>query len=339
MVNDTITAVEGVKVGHAQRSGARTGCSVVLLSPPSEVACEARGGWPGTYDTDSIGVGKKFLSKHAIFLTGGDVFGFDTAIGIRRYLLEQGEAHMKGAGNLPGIVGANIYDLEFADIKGARYERLGYEACRSASSAPVKEGNVGAGTGGTVGKLNGLGFACKGGCGSAARKLTNGLTVGAMVITNALGNIVDPETGVTVAGVRDGKGGFLNFDDFVEEYLRLQPKRSNTTIGVVATNAELSHEQLIKVAQVAHDGLALAIRPVHTLRDGDTIFATSTRSWRSKAYSTDAVLDVVGYLSSRCVAEGIVRSVRNAKTLGGVPSCQEARALLYRCTLDESLSS
>jgi L-aminopeptidase/D-esterase-like protein len=324
-INDTITAVEGVKVGHAQSDRARTGCSAILFSPPAIVACDARGGWPGTYDTHSIDVAKKYVRKHAIFLTGGDVFGFDSAIGIREFLLEEGEASIKGAGELPGIVGANIYDIEFANIKQVDYKKLGFQACRTASSKPVKEGNVGAGIGATVGKFKGMEFATKGGCGVAARTLKNGLAVGAIVITNAVGNIVDPNTGSLIAGARDSKGqGFVPFEKYLEPYLGTTSRRTNTTIGVVATNATLSHEQIIKVAELAHDGLAISIQPVHTLRDGDTLFAVSTERWdKNHVNGNDSVLDVVGYLATKCVAEAVVRSVKAAKSLGGIPSCTE----------------
>jgi len=324
-LNDTITAVDGVRVGHAQLAGARTGCSVVLLPPSSEVACDARGGYPGTYDTHSIDVGKKYLSKHAIFLTGGDVLGFDSAIGVRRFLLERGTASIgEGAANLPGIVGADIYDLAFADVEGVSYPQLGYDACAAATQGPVAEGNVGAGMGATVGKFAGRELASKGGCGSSARTLANGLTVGAVVVTNSFGNVVDPDTGAMVAGARGAKRGeFVAFDGFVEEFLRRRMERGNTTIGVVATNADLSHEQLIRVVQVAHDGLAAAIRPVHTLADGDTIFATSTRAWKAWKGPSDPVVDAVGYLATRCVSSAVLRSVRAAATLGGVPSASE----------------
>ena len=315
--NSTITAIDGVKVGHAERRRARTGCTVVLLSPPAEVACEVRGGWPGTYDTHSIDVGRNFLSKHAIFLTGGDVFGFDCAAGIRQFLLEKRTARTKGSGALPGVVGANIYDLEFANTKGIRYDELGYEACAAASSARVREGNAGAGIGATVGKFRGKAFACKGGCGSASWRSANGLMVGALVITNALGNVIDPQTSRTIAGARGG-GKFLEFEDYLDEFL-LSARPGNTTVGVVATNARLSHEQLIKVAQVAHDGLAISIRPVHTMHDGDTIFATSTLRW-NEVQATDTLVDVVGYLAAKLTAEAVVRSVKTAKPLGGVQS-------------------
>jgi len=318
LTNTTLTAVEGLKVGHAQDEQARTGCTVILFEPEADVACEARGGWPGTYDTHSIDVTKTFVKKNAVFLTGGDVFGFDTAIGIRRYVLEHSLALDKGAGKLPGIVGANIYDLEFATIRDVNYPELGYSACVNASTQPVAEGNVGAGTGATVGKLKGMDLACKGGCGTTARQLPNDVVVGVLVVTNPLGNIYDPETGKTIAGVRGPKGTFLEFDEIIADFLIGPTPRSNTTIGIVATNVDLSHEQLIKVAQMAHDGLAMSIRPVHTSTDGDTIFAASTARIRGMR-ELERIVDIIGYVGAQCVARAVVKSVKAAHSMSDIP--------------------
>lgn len=325
LMNRTLTAVEGLKVGHAHDERARTGCTVVLFEPQADIACEARGGWPGTYDTHSIDVTKTFVKKHAVFLTGGDIFGFDTAIGIRRYLLEHGQASGTGVGMLPGIVGANIYDVEFGIVQEARYAELGYSACTSASSQPVAEGNVGAGMGATVGKLRGMKFACKGGCGTSAVELPNDVVVGALVVTNALGNLYDNGTGKTIAGVRGHDGGFLEFEDITSEYMQGPIAQTNTTIGVVATNAELTHEELIKVAQMAHDGLAMSIRPVHMSTDGDTLFAVSTAR-KSVAGERRRIVDVTGYTGAQCVASAVVRSARAAQTMSDIPSCNDLAA-------------
>ena len=321
MVNASITAVEGVRVGHAHDERARTGCTVVLFEPEADTACEARGGWPGTYDTHSIDVTKTFVKKNAVFLTGGDVFGFDTAVGIRRYLLERGLASATGVGKLPGIVGANIYDVEFGAVQEARYSELGYSACLNASSEPVAEGNVGAGMGATVGKLKGLRFACKGGCGTSAVTLSDKMLVGAVVVTNALGNIYDVGSGRTIAGVRGDKG-FVEFEEIIPEYPQSKLGHTNTTIGVVATNVDLSHEQLIKVAQMAHDGLAMSIRPVHMSTDGDTIFAASTARIRGTR-EREGIVDIIGYTAVRCVADAVVRSVKAARGLSAVPACMD----------------
>jgi len=320
--NNTITAVEGLRAGHAHNDHARTGCTVVLFEPEADIACEARGGWPGTYDTHSIDATKTFVKKNAVFLTGGDVFGFDTAIGIRRYLLERGMASSTGAGKLPGIVGANIYDIEFAKIQEVQYSDLGYSACLNASTEPVAEGNVGAGIGATVGKLRGLGSACKGGCGTSAAYLPNSVAVGAVVVTNAVGNVYDIENGRTIAGVRKPDGsGFLEFEQIVTDYLQ-DTTRHNTTIGVVATNVDLSHEQLIKVAQLAHDGLAMSIRPVHMSTDGDTLFAASTARVLGMR-ERERIVDIIGYTAARCVADAAVRSVKAARSLSNMPGWDE----------------
>jgi len=315
-INETLTAVEGLRVGHAQNEHARTGCTVVLLEPEADVACEARGGWPGTYDTHSIEVTKTFVKKHAVFLTGGDVFGFDSAVGIRRYLLERNLASATGAGKLPGIVGANIYDVEFATIQDASYADLGYAACKTASTQTVDEGNVGSGIGATVGKLSGMKFASKGGCGSYAIHLPSNIVVGALVVTNAVGNVYTPD-GKTIAGVRRAGGGFREFEEIMIDYLK-DTSRRNTTIGIIATNVDLSHEQLIKVAQLGHDGLAMSIRPVHMSTDGDTLFATSTAKITGMR-EVERIVDIIGWTGARCVATAVVRAAKTAQTLANIP--------------------
>jgi L-aminopeptidase/D-esterase-like protein len=323
LTNNTLTAVDGLKVGHAQDDRARTGCTVVLLQPEADVACDARGGWPGTYDTHSIDIGKTYVKKHAVFLTGGDVFGFDSAVGVRRFLIEREFAMRTGAGKVPGIVGANIWDLEFGTVQTAKYDELGYSACENASSAPVVEGNVGAGIGATVGKLKGLEFACKGGCGSASMRLPNDVVVGALIITNSVGNIYDLDAeGRVLAGTRSPEGNFIEFDDIFTDYVKSEIPRSKTTIGIVATNLDLSHENVIRVAQMANAGLAMSIRPVHMSRDGDTLFAVSTGRIEGMRESKRMV-DVVGYAASRCVSRAVVRSVKAARSLSGIPGLND----------------
>jgi len=309
MVNTTLTAVDGLKVGHAHDAQLRTGCTTVLFEPEATVACEARGGFPGTYDAYSVDVAKTFVRKHAIFLTGGDVFGFDSAIGVRRYLLEQGLASYGRAEELPGIVGANIYDLEVADVSKADYVELGHASCVSATRKAVEEGSVGAGIGATVGKFRGIRHACAGGTGTSAIRLSGDVVVAALVVTNALGNVYDNTTGATVAGARDDQGGFVEFEDVASEYLKSRVEKRNTTVGVVATNLELTHEELIKVVQMAHDGLAMSIRPVHMTRDGDTLFAASTNRVRMSESNTRLV-DVVGDAAAKCVSKAVLSSVK-----------------------------
>ncbi len=306
-MNRTLTSIEGLRVGHAEdRAG--TGCTVVLLEPMVDVACEARGGYPTTFDTDGIDVAKRFVKRHAIFLAGGDVYGLDSPIGIRKYLLERGLVSMKAGGQMPLIVGATIYDMWRANIEKVSYGDIAYNACLNASRDPVAEGNVGGGIGGSAGGFAGHDRAGKGGTGSYAIPLFDGIYVAALMITNCTGNIRDPDTGETLEGARDENGKFIQFEDIIEEYVRTAPRKENTTIGIVATNADLNHEELIKVAQVSHDGLAMSIRPTHTTSDGDTIFAVATGKVKSSE-SRPRLLDAVGYLSARCVAISIARSV------------------------------
>src|SRR5437773_2633535 len=169
--NRTLTAIRGVRVGHAQDRRRRTGTTVVLLDPPAMAFADARGGWPGTYDTAASDLGKTFIDRHALLLTGGDVYGFDAVAGIRRFLLEKKLASPTGGGKMPGIMGTNIYDLGFADALGLDYTSLGYAACANASTKPVPQGNVGAGMGATVGPFFGIKGGTKGGLGSSAAKV------------------------------------------------------------------------------------------------------------------------------------------------------------------------
>ena len=317
-----ITSVKGISVGNAHDLSARTGCTVILLGKGAEAACDARGGWPGTYDTESIGVTKRFTKKHAVFLTGGDVFGFDVAIGVRKYLIEQGIASGIGAGLLPGIVGADIYDLDFSDITKADYPRLGYQACHNATSGRIEEGNVGAGMGATVGKLLDGELACKGGLGTSCAAFDD-VRVGAIMVTNSFGNIHDYENGKILAGCRNTDGlGFLEFEQTLRDYLQFHDKPKGTTIGLVATDAALAHEDLIKIAQMAHNGLAMSIRPTHTSTDGDTIFAVSTQAATTQERNLNLV-DIIGHLAATQVANAVRRSVLSAQTLNQVPACKE----------------
>jgi L-aminopeptidase/D-esterase-like protein len=307
--NQTLTAIKGLRVGHSRDDYENTGCTVVLLEPMVEVACEARGGYPTTYDTDGIDVGKRFLKRHAIFLAGGDVYGLDSPIGIRKYLLERGVVSKQAGGQMPLVVGATIYDMWRANIEKVSYAHLAYKACLLASAAPVAEGNVGGGIGGSVGGFAGHERAGKGGSGSFAIKLTGDIYVGALMVTNSMGNIRNPDTGEILAGATDGGGKFIEFESYLEQYLQRPKTKENTTIGVVATNAELSHEELIKVVQMAHDGLAMAIRPTHTTSDGDTLFALSTKQVKIAEEARARYIDAIGALAAKCVAVAIARSV------------------------------
>src|SRR3989475_101600 len=203
--NETLTAIRGVRVGHAHDLRRRTGTTVVLLDPPAIAFADARGGWPGTYDTAASDLGKTFIERHALLLTGGDVYGFDAVRGIRRFLLEHKLASWSGGGKMPAIMGTNIYDLGFADVQGLDYTDLGYAACTAASAKPVAQGNVGAGIGATVGPFFGSFGGTKGGLGSCAAR-AGPWAVGAIMVTNCVGNVYDPFENHTIGGTlrKDG---------------------------------------------------------------------------------------------------------------------------------------
>lgn len=325
MVNSSITAVLGVRVGHAVRVRNLTGTTVLLVDKQAVTAVDARGGWPGTLDTDSVGPGKTFYRKHAIFLTGGDVFGLKCAFGIQRFLLERGVASKIEPGSLPGVVGANIYDLEFGkSLDMVDYEMLGYEACRNATAKPVQQGNFGAGLGATVGKLRGIRDAMKGGVGSSVSSSGGRFRVGALAVVNSVGNVFGSD-GTTIAGTRSRttKGKFVEMEEIGDEFMSGQAtgRRSAraTTIAVVATDLELSHEETLKVAEMAHDGVARSIRPVHGATDGDTIFCVSTAERRIVRSNPD-LITLVGHLAAIQMQKAVVNAILKAKPLGGVPA-------------------
>ena len=295
----------------------------MLLTPPAMAFADARGGWPGTYDTAASDLGKTFIERHALLLTGGDVYGFDAVAGIRRFLLERKLASPTGGGKMPAIMGTNIYDLGFADAEGLDYADLGYAACLNASTKPVSEGNVGGGTGATVGPFFGTKGGTKGGLGSSSAKV-GPWTVGAIVVTNCVGNVYDPFENRTIGGTRrKEEEGFLEMDDVVGDYVRRSSTRFGTTIGVVGTDAPLDHEQLARLVELAHDGIALAVRPAHMSTDGDTILGFCTGKPNRSRIDYRA-FDALHHIAVREVARSVVRGVRSAKTLGGVPGFRES---------------
>ena len=315
--NGTLTAVPGVRVGHAQDSEARTGVTVARFDRPAEAVRDARGGWVGTFEGDALDLGRVYTKRHAIFLTGGDIYGYDAARGIRAFLLERGIAHYRRPGEEPSISGANIYDLDFADTRNVSYEHLGRVACEAAARRPVAQGNVGAGTGATVGKLAVDGGSTKGGVGSAAM-MVGPVVVGAVVVVNAVGNVHDPATGELLAGTRRRGGGTYTMDDLLARYLRVRGSRGRaTTIGIVATNVAVPRESLQRMASIAHNGIALAVRPAAMATDGDTLFGVSTERLRRRVNSN--VLDALCHMATQAVARSIVNAVRAAESLGGVP--------------------
>lgn len=317
-----LTAVEGITVGHHTLDERPTGCTVVLAGDGAVAGVDVRGGAPGTVETDLLDPVATVQEAHAVVLTGGSAFGLAARDGVMRYLDERGVGHRVGGLHVPIVAGAVIYDLSVGDRPGVRPgSDCGYRAAATASGAMPAEGNVGAGAGATVGKIRGLGRAMKGGAGTASASLSGGVTVGALAVVNALGDVVDPATGRVVAGVRTPDGRSLA-DARVLVRESAGPEESeggaNTTIGVVATNAVLTPAEATKLAQMAQDGLARAIYPSHTPRDGDTVFSLATG-----AFEGEASLALVGALAADVVAEAIVRGVRAAAGVPGYPAVSD----------------
>ena len=315
---NAITDVEGIKVGHYTDREGITGCTVVLCEGGAVGGVDVRGSAPGTRETDLMRPVNLVQEVHAVVLTGGSAYGLDAATGVMRWLEEQGIGFDVGVGVVPIVPAAVLFDLTIGDPKARPDAEAGYLACQSAADGPVAEGSVGAGTGATVGKLLGPKLATKSGLGTASVRIGKGIVVGAIVAVNAFGDVVDPDTGAILAGTRKPVvGGFVNTakrmqGDLGQTILGL----ANTTLAVVATNSYLTKEAANKVAQMAHDGLAQAIRPVHTMLDGDTVFALAT------GQRAGATVDVsaVGAVVASVLAEAVVRAVRQATSLAGVPA-------------------
>jgi L-aminopeptidase/D-esterase-like protein len=313
-----ITDVDGIRVGHFTDTRRPTGCTVILYEPGAVAGVDVRGSAPGTRETDLLKPTNLVDKVNAIILSGGSAFGLDTATGVMRYLEERGAGFATSGGRVPIVPAAILYDLNVGDGKIRPDAEAGYKACMNAKRGPVEEGSVGAGAGATVGKFGG-GRPMKGGIGTSSIMLGNGLIVGAIVAVNCVGNVVDPKTGRTVAGARtaDGKS-FINVIDAYRSGAPTAPRGQNTTIGVVATNARFDKTQMTKVAEMAHDGMARAINPVHTPSDGDTLFAMSTA-----AAAAVPNLTAIGALAAEAVSEAILRAVMKARSVPGYPSYSE----------------
>ena len=302
-MNSTITAVSGIRVGHAQADEALTGCTVILCEDGAVGGVDQRGGAPGTRETDLLRPLHRVEKVHGVLLTGGSAFGLDATAGVMRYLEERGVGFDVGVARVPIVPAAVIFDLAIGRADVRPDAAMAYQACLNATADPVIEGSMGAGMGATVGKILGMPNATKSGVGSACIEIANGLFVGAIAVVNALGDVIDPRTGAIIAGARS-EDGFVDTLQIMRQFQAVaSASASNTIIGVVATNAKLSKEEANKVAQMAHDGLARAVRPAHTMYDGDTIFALSTGDVRVD-------VNLIGAFAAEVFAKAIVRGVR-----------------------------
>jgi L-aminopeptidase/D-esterase-like protein len=328
-LKNAITDVRGIEVGHAQDEEALTGCTVILCRKGAVAGVDVRGGAPGTRETDLLNPINLVEKIHAIVLAGGSAFGLDAASGVMRYLEENKIGFNTGAARVPIVPSAILYDLSLGRANVRPDSAMGAFAAASAVSDPPAEGNVGAGTGASVGKLFGMALAMKSGLGTASMDIGGGVVVGAIVAVNAFGDVIDPQTGEIIAGLRSGKVGPLRIgkkDQFADT-LEMMKKpvgrgslgfasRGNTVIGAVATNARLTKAQATKVAQMAQDGLARSIRPAHTMLDGDVIFALSTGTKK-------ADVSTIGAFAAEVLAQAIIRAVKMAKAAGGLPGLSE----------------
>jgi len=311
--NSTLTAISGLQVGHAEHPGRPTGCTVVLCPQGAVAGIDVRGAAPGTRETDALQPGHMVPHVHAIVLSGGSAYGLDAAGGVMRWLEQHGHGLRVGPARVPIVPAAVIFDLGVGDASLRPDAETGWAACEHASAQPLPCGNVGAGAGATVGKVFGPELAMKGGLGSAL--VTVGpWQVGALVVCNALGDVVDPVTGAIVAGARSSPLAKTVLNT-TQALLRGDRPHgllagTHTTIGVVACNAKLDKAQAQRLAVAGHDGLARTIRPVHTPMDGDTLFGLATGTC---AQEPDLML--LSTMAAEAVAQATLQAVRSAQGL------------------------
>jgi L-aminopeptidase/D-esterase-like protein len=321
----TPTSIEGIRVGHAQDMDALTGCTVILCEAGAVGGIDQRGGAPGTRETDALHPIHLVDKVHAVVLSGGSAFGLESATGVMRYLEEREVGFPTPAAKVPIVPAAIFYDLGLGQSNRRPDAAMGYQACQNANTNPPAEGNVGAGTGATVGKILGIDQATKSGIGCAGLELGNGALIAAIVAVNAFGDVVDPHTDKIVAGTRSVPGapqpGEVSPFAGTLEVLKAMAggvqlgfsRQENTVIGVVVSNAHLNKEQTNKVAQMAHDGIARTIVPAHTMLDGDTIFALSTGE-------IEVDVNLVGACAAQVFSQAILQAVWQAQPAAGLPS-------------------
>jgi L-aminopeptidase/D-esterase-like protein len=312
----SITDVGGLRIGHFTSTRRPTGCTVVLFDSAAVAGVDVRGSAPGTRETDLLAPVNTVERVNAIVLSGGSAFGLATASGVMRYLEEKQEGYRVGSLVVPIVPAAILFDLQVGDARIRPDAEAGYAACRAASAAAVAQGNVGAGAGATIGKFFGPQSAMKGGLGTASIRVgASNIVVGAIVAVNAAGDIYDAHGRIMAGALAEDR---RQFRDSVAQIARgaLLPARArsgaNSTIGLVATNAAFSKTEMTKIAQMAHDGLARSINPVHTAVDGDTIFAASTGTFKGKIDTITA-----GVLAAEAMARAVRGAVLNATSIPG----------------------
>lgn len=316
MSNGHITDVPGIKVGNSENMDALTGCTAILAEAGAICGVDVRGSAPGTRETDLLNPINAVDTVHAICLTGGSAYGLEAASGMMSYLEEKGVGLDVDVAKVPIIPSAVLFDLQVGDKTIRPDKQMGYQAAKQAKKDSFPLGNIGAGCGATVGKLAGFEHCMKGGLGSASIHLENGLTVGAVVAVNALGDIRNPDNREIIAGPLDpNTGTILDSLTLLEKVDAKMRSGTNTTIGTVAMNATLTKTEATKVAQVTQNALARTIYPAHTMSDGDTIFTLATGG---KSYS----VDLIGNMAAHVMEKAILQAVKSAESVANIPSYQ-----------------
>jgi L-aminopeptidase/D-esterase-like protein len=319
-MNVSLSEVPGFRIGHWTDLDAGTGCTVVLCPEGAVAGVDVRGGAPGTREIALLEPTCTVEQVHAVLLSGGSAYGLDAAGGVMRWLEERGHGFDMGVARVPIVPAAILFDLSLGRADVRPDAAAGYAACEAATDGPVAEGSVGAGTGATVGKALGFAQATKSGIGAAVRRIGKDIVVAALVAVNAFGDVVDPASGAIVAGARQpGGNAFVGSQQVLESMAAQAWRGGNTTLGAVITNAALTKVQATKVAQMAHDGLARTIRPIHTPHDGDTIFALSRGD-------VQADVGLIGAVAADVVAEAVLAAVRAASGLHGMPAMRDLAA-------------
>ena len=324
--NSTLTAVPGIKVGHFTYTERPTGCTAVIVDGDAVGGVSQRGGAPATRETNLLDPLNMVDKVNGVSLSGGSAFGLDAATGVSRWLEEHGIGWDTRVAKVPIVPAASIYDLSVGGKPSLRPDaECGYKAAQAASTSPVAEGNVGAGAGAAVGQMGGANRAMKSGLGSASITLPNGLIVGAIVVVNASGDVIDPSTGRVVAGARNADGTLLDLRKMIRAGgtpagTPVNNPGEHTTIGVVATNARLTKADATRVALMADDGYARAINPVHTMADGDTLFVLGTGRLAGAAD-----ISRLGALAAEVMSDAIVRAVRQATSIPGLPAARDLK--------------
>ncbi|MGD0772584.1 MAG: P1 family peptidase [Candidatus Solibacter sp.] len=308
-----LTDIPGIRAGHLSDFDAITGCTAILCEQGAVGGVDIRGSASGTQEIDTLSPGHVTDQVHGILLAGGSAFGLEAAAGVRRYLAGRGVGYAFGGQHIPIVPGAILFDLGIGKSNVHPNAAMGEAAAAAATTDAVREGSVGAGTGATIGKLFGKARSMKGGIGSYTVTLPGGVLVSALVAVNALGDVRDPSTTKIIAGARKSASS-REFVDSEAEMKRgaVIGAAGNTTLAVVATNARLNKVQANKLAQFASLGMARTIYPVNTMADGDIAFALSLGA-------LEADINNLGVAAAEAVAQAILRAVRLAKTLGGVP--------------------